>query len=242
MQSLTRPGRRHHRSGPGHRPRRRQVLARGGRARGHRRRRATTGARAHRGRAARRRARRAAPTPSTSPTARRWRRWRTPSLAEHGRIDILVAVAGIYPSAPIGEHPSAEWGRVMDVNVLGALHAMQACLPTMRERGYGRDRADVVDHRADHRPGRVRALRRVEGGDARPDALGRGRAGDRGRDRERRDARQRAHRGLRDDRPRAPGPDAVGDPDEPARRAGGDRLGGARSSPRPRRPTSRARR
>jgi len=60
-------------------------------------------------------------------------------LAEHGgRIDILAAVAGIYPSAPIGEMTSAEWGRVMDINVLGALHAMQACLPSMRLRGYGR--------------------------------------------------------------------------------------------------------
>jgi 3-oxoacyl-[acyl-carrier protein] reductase len=59
-------------------------------------------------------------------------------LGEHGRIDILAAVAGIYPSAPIGEITSAEWGLVMDVNVLGALHAMQVCLPPMRERGYGR--------------------------------------------------------------------------------------------------------
>jgi 3-oxoacyl-[acyl-carrier protein] reductase len=59
-------------------------------------------------------------------------------LAESGRIDVLVAVAGIYPSTPVGEISSAEWGLVMDVNVLGALHAMQACLPTMRERGYGR--------------------------------------------------------------------------------------------------------
>src|SRR3954454_7280651 len=59
-------------------------------------------------------------------------------LAESGRIDVLVAVAGIYPSTPVGEISSAEWGLVMDVNVLGALHAMQTCLPTMRERGYGR--------------------------------------------------------------------------------------------------------
>jgi 3-oxoacyl-[acyl-carrier protein] reductase len=58
--------------------------------------------------------------------------------AEHGRIDILAAVAGIYPSSPIADLTSAEWGRVMDINVLGALHAIQACLPSMRERGYGR--------------------------------------------------------------------------------------------------------
>jgi 3-oxoacyl-[acyl-carrier protein] reductase len=59
-------------------------------------------------------------------------------IAEHGRIDILAAVAGIYPYSSIGEITSAEWSRVMDTNVLGALHALQACLPTMRARGYGR--------------------------------------------------------------------------------------------------------
>jgi 3-oxoacyl-[acyl-carrier protein] reductase len=59
-------------------------------------------------------------------------------LAEWGRIDILAAVAGIYPSSPIGELPAGEWDRVMDINVKGALFAMQACLPSMRSRGYGR--------------------------------------------------------------------------------------------------------
>jgi 3-oxoacyl-[acyl-carrier protein] reductase len=59
-------------------------------------------------------------------------------LSEHGRIDILAAVAGIYPYSAIGEITSAEWSRVMDTNVLGALHALQACLPAMRARGYGR--------------------------------------------------------------------------------------------------------
>ena len=59
-------------------------------------------------------------------------------LAEWGRIDILAAIAGIYPSSPIGELPGGEWDRVMDINVKGALYAMQACLPSMRGRGYGR--------------------------------------------------------------------------------------------------------
>jgi 3-oxoacyl-[acyl-carrier protein] reductase len=59
-------------------------------------------------------------------------------LAEWGRIDILAAVAGIYPSALIAELSGDEWDRVMDVNVKGALYAVQACLPSMRGRGYGR--------------------------------------------------------------------------------------------------------
>ena len=56
-------------------------------------------------------------------------------VAEWGRIDILVAVAGIYPSSLIGELSGDEWDRVMGINVKGALFAMQACLPSMRSAG-----------------------------------------------------------------------------------------------------------
>ncbi len=59
-------------------------------------------------------------------------------LAEWGRIDILAAVAGIYPASPIADISGGEWDHVMDVNVKGALYAIQACLPSMRGRGYGR--------------------------------------------------------------------------------------------------------
>jgi 3-oxoacyl-[acyl-carrier protein] reductase len=59
-------------------------------------------------------------------------------VAAHGRIDILAANAGIYPSTPIAAIDDAIWDHVMDINVKGALHAAQACLPAMLERGYGR--------------------------------------------------------------------------------------------------------
>ena len=59
-------------------------------------------------------------------------------VASHGRIDILAANAGIYPSTPIAAIDDAIWDHVMDINVKGALHAAQACLPAMLERGYGR--------------------------------------------------------------------------------------------------------
>lgn len=59
-------------------------------------------------------------------------------VAAWGRIDILVAVAGIYPYSAIEKLSGDEWDRVMGVNVKGALFATQACLPAMRERGYGR--------------------------------------------------------------------------------------------------------
>ena len=59
-------------------------------------------------------------------------------VAEHGRIDILAANAGVYPSASIDAIDEAMWDRVMDINVKGAVRAIQACTPTMVARGYGR--------------------------------------------------------------------------------------------------------
>ena len=59
-------------------------------------------------------------------------------VATHGRIDILAANAGIYPTADLTAIDDAMWDRVMDVNVKGAVHAVQACMTTMVSRGYGR--------------------------------------------------------------------------------------------------------
>ena len=59
-------------------------------------------------------------------------------LEHYGRIDIVAANAGIYPAVAIAAMTDADWDRVMDINVKGALHTIQACLPAMRERGYGR--------------------------------------------------------------------------------------------------------
>ena len=55
-----------------------------------------------------------------------------------GRIDIVAANAGIYPFADLTELTEELWTRVMDLNVGGAVRTVQACLPAMRERGYGR--------------------------------------------------------------------------------------------------------
>ncbi len=60
------------------------------------------------------------------------------ALAAFGRIDILAANAGVYPSTELAAIDDALWDRVMDINVKGALHAIQACTPSMLERGYGR--------------------------------------------------------------------------------------------------------
>ena len=59
-------------------------------------------------------------------------------VADYGRIDILAANAGIYPTATLAEIDDAMWDRVMDVNVTGAVRVVQACMPTMVSRAYGR--------------------------------------------------------------------------------------------------------
>ena len=58
--------------------------------------------------------------------------------AELGRIDIVAANAGIYPVSDVAAMTDELWTRVMDVNAGGALRTVQACLPAMQERGYGR--------------------------------------------------------------------------------------------------------
>jgi 3-oxoacyl-[acyl-carrier protein] reductase len=59
-------------------------------------------------------------------------------VAEFGRIDIVCANAGAYPFADLEHLDEQTWDRVMDLNVGGAVRTIQACLPVMRARGYGR--------------------------------------------------------------------------------------------------------
>lgn len=59
-------------------------------------------------------------------------------LDRFGRIDILAANAGIYPSMELADITDATFTQVVGVNVLGAIHSIQACVPAMRERRYGR--------------------------------------------------------------------------------------------------------
>jgi 3-hydroxybutyrate dehydrogenase len=53
-------------------------------------------------------------------------------------IDILVANAGSAESAPFARSDAALFRRMMDVNYMGVVHAIQASLPSMRERPFGR--------------------------------------------------------------------------------------------------------
>ena len=59
--------------------------------------------------------------------------------AEHGRIDVLVASAGIAgPNAPVVDYDLDAWREVVDVNLDGVFHACRAVLPHMVGAGYGR--------------------------------------------------------------------------------------------------------
>jgi 3-hydroxybutyrate dehydrogenase len=53
-------------------------------------------------------------------------------------IDILIANAGAAESAPFAKSDDALFRRMMDVNFMGVVHAIQAVLPGMKNRPYGR--------------------------------------------------------------------------------------------------------
>jgi 3-hydroxybutyrate dehydrogenase len=53
-------------------------------------------------------------------------------------IDILIANAGAAESAPFARSDAALFRRMMDVNFMGVVHTMQAALPSMKARPYGR--------------------------------------------------------------------------------------------------------
>jgi NAD(P)-dependent dehydrogenase (short-subunit alcohol dehydrogenase family) len=53
-------------------------------------------------------------------------------------IDILIANAGIAESAPFAKSDAALFRRMMDVDFMGVVHAIQVVLPAMKDRPYGR--------------------------------------------------------------------------------------------------------
>ncbi|MFO0458125.1 MAG: SDR family NAD(P)-dependent oxidoreductase [Burkholderiales bacterium] len=55
-----------------------------------------------------------------------------------GRIDVLINNAGVVGLAKIEEITDAEFDRVYGVNVKGKLWCMQACVPSMKARKWGR--------------------------------------------------------------------------------------------------------
>lgn len=59
------------------------------------------------------------------------------SLAEFGRLDVMVANAGLVPSVPLIEMTDQQWGDVIDVNLTGVANSIRAVLPHMVEQQRG---------------------------------------------------------------------------------------------------------
>ena len=59
-------------------------------------------------------------------------------VAAAGRLDALVANHAYMTMAPILQHDERDWWRVVDTNLGGTFHLVQAVLPHMRRAGEGR--------------------------------------------------------------------------------------------------------
>lgn len=55
-----------------------------------------------------------------------------------GKIDILCANAGIFPSCTIDQMKLSDWENVMNTNVRGTLFSLQSCLPYLKKVEFGR--------------------------------------------------------------------------------------------------------
>ena len=61
-----------------------------------------------------------------------------PGLQRLGAVDILVNNAGIQHTAPVEEFPPERWETVLAINLSAAFYTIQAVLPGMNQRGWGR--------------------------------------------------------------------------------------------------------
>jgi NAD(P)-dependent dehydrogenase (short-subunit alcohol dehydrogenase family) len=59
-------------------------------------------------------------------------------IAAFGQVDVVLCCAGITRRAPTLEMDTAEWQRIVDVNLVGTLRTFKAFAPDMIRRGSGR--------------------------------------------------------------------------------------------------------
>jgi len=60
------------------------------------------------------------------------------AIEEFGKVDILIANAGVNLRGPIDELPIDDFRQVMETNVHGVWLSCRAVVPTMKQAGYGR--------------------------------------------------------------------------------------------------------
>jgi NAD(P)-dependent dehydrogenase (short-subunit alcohol dehydrogenase family) len=60
------------------------------------------------------------------------------AVKEFGKLDIVVANAGIQAYGSMAEMPQADWDNVIDINVKGTANTVRAVLPQMLSRKHGR--------------------------------------------------------------------------------------------------------
>ncbi|NUQ37485.1 MAG: SDR family oxidoreductase [Caldilineales bacterium] len=58
-------------------------------------------------------------------------------LEAWGRIDVLVAAAGIYSGSPLAEVPLPQWQRLIDINLTGVFLSNQAVAPVLMQQRAG---------------------------------------------------------------------------------------------------------
>lgn len=59
-------------------------------------------------------------------------------IAHHGRLDILVTVAGVVSVGSAEKLIEQEWDRVIDINLKGTFLCCQAVIPIMKQQQFGR--------------------------------------------------------------------------------------------------------
>jgi NADP-dependent 3-hydroxy acid dehydrogenase YdfG len=59
------------------------------------------------------------------------------AVTDFGRLDVLVSSAGIGPISPMAARRAADWDAMIDVNLRGVLHGIDAALPVFEHQGRG---------------------------------------------------------------------------------------------------------